>query len=334
MNCLKQNYLNLFPCEFCTRAMFCSTECTNKAWARFHKYECPIIDGIFALFSESTHIILGLRTTIYGLTMFDKVEKLENLLKFTNVDNCSNAISEQLRFLSIYSHKVDESVLDCRQHSHSCAVLWYFLTLFTNLPHLLKTKEVEDLFLNMLFRFGVISASHSHSLESSLVAAAENYGTGLFVVSSLINHSCNPNVMRVTDYNRNVVIVRRNIKKGEQIFDNYGPHHLYQGLEERQRVLNHCYNFKCDCEACLFNFPIYESLSVPLKFKEKIIKDYKCIKSHDIDFIRQKITEYSKYLRETSETYPNYQICTVQNQLLKCFKALLLVKPVNLYQRL
>jgi SET and MYND domain-containing protein 4 len=50
-NCLIENDLTLIPCPSCTLSMYCSVQCLTAAYEKFHKYECPIIDALFKLFS-------------------------------------------------------------------------------------------------------------------------------------------------------------------------------------------------------------------------------------------------------------------------------------------
>ncbi len=49
----------------------------------------------------------------------------------------------------------------------------------------------------------------------------------MFPTLLLLNHSCEPNTLRInTNGNRVLMVAKRKIKKGEEITDNYGIHHL------------------------------------------------------------------------------------------------------------
>jgi hypothetical protein len=70
-------------------------------------------------------------------------------------------------------------------------------------------------------------------------------GIGLFLATSLMNHSCNANVCQVT-YGTSVVFrARRPIVKGEQITFCYKMPATRYSYEERQMTLLEDYNFKC-----------------------------------------------------------------------------------------
>ena len=58
-----------------------------------------------------------------------------------------------------------------------------------------------------------------------------------FPLSSLINHSCDPNVVRHYYSCNGVVRSIRTIMKGEELLDNYGYHYAVMPKEERQRKL-------------------------------------------------------------------------------------------------
>jgi hypothetical protein len=101
--------------------------------------------------------------------------------------------------------------------------------------------------------------------------ATENeLGGGAYPTISLCNHSCNPNVVRHSNGRMSIVRAIRNIKKGGEIFDNYGPHFLSHNFEERQKYLETQYFFRCNCEACSEKWPTADKL-------EEQVTRYKCI---------------------------------------------------------
>ncbi|XP_049772881.1 uncharacterized protein LOC126160714 [Schistocerca cancellata] len=86
-------------------------------------------------------------------------------------------------------------------------------------------------------------------------------GAAAYSFLSLINHSCDPNVVRNSHCGSTAVLrVIKPIKKGEQVFDNYGYHYATHSLEERQLHLSSQYFFTCMCEPCTGNWPLYVSL--------------------------------------------------------------------------
>lgn len=347
-NCLKPNYLHLLPCGHCTRAMFCSESCRQQGWLRFHKYECKIIDGIFSLFNKI--MVIAIRTALYSLTMFDDPEVLQNLIRDIDTETESafdldySNLTEEKHFRAIYAlatNESDRNVSDLFQRANLCAIAWFLLTNYSELNLILKTKDMEDLFLNCLFRFGQAAAVNYHTLSSmaktdALLADIEGmyspqqFGSGSFAFCSLLNHSCAPNVVRVGDGDTNVVIVNRIIKKGGQIFDNYGAHHCLDDLRERQKTLKDQYIFNCQCEACLHDYPLFRDFPIPAKFYTRMMNDTKRISSYDKEFAKTKFKEYKKNLIDYNNKYPCFEVCASQECFLACVRILMHDMPLEL----
>lgn len=86
-------------------------------------------------------------------------------------------------------------------------------------------------------------------------------GCGVFPSLLLLNHSCEPNTVRISaNGNQVLMFAKRRIKAGDEISDNYGIHHLSMTFEERQEALNRGFNFSCCCEACAKDYPRMKSL--------------------------------------------------------------------------
>lgn len=69
-----------------------------------------------------------------------------------------------------------------------------------------------------------------------------------------------PNVVRLSLNLKMCVVINRPIAKGGQLFDNYGYHHCLENRKNRQTELNDQYRFKCQCEACTNDYPLYQDL--------------------------------------------------------------------------
>lgn len=347
-NCLESNYLNLLPCNHCTRAMFCSKSCRQMGLERFHKYECSIIDGLLSFFTKI--MVIAIRTAIYSITMFDEPEELRNLVNTINVETESafdldyTDLTEEQHFRALYALATNESgrnVSDLFQRANLCAIAWFLLCDHTPLKFLLQTKDMEDFFLCMLFRFGQAAAVNYHTLAGMAQTDPLNsdmggkytpkqFGSGSFPLCSLINHSCAPNVVRAGDTDKNIVIVNRIIKKGGQIFDNYGAHHCLDNLWERQKTLKDQYIFTCQCEACLHDYPLFKDFPLPVKFYKPLMNDSERISNYDREFAKQKFPEYKKYLIDFNDNYPSFEVCATQEHFLACVRVLMGDMPLEL----
>ncbi|XP_077996435.1 protein-lysine N-methyltransferase SMYD4-like [Glandiceps talaboti] len=74
--------------------------------------------------------------------------------------------------------------------------------------------------------------------------------SAVYPTASLMNHSCDPNV--IASYRGNQLTIRatRKINKGQEILHCYGPHVKHMSKDERQRSLREQYFFDCHCTAC------------------------------------------------------------------------------------
>lgn len=88
-------------------------------------------------------------------------------------------------------------------------------------------------------------------------------GNGCYLFCSLLNHSCAPNVQRLNVANDKIaVIVSRPIRKGEQLFDSYRQQFNVQPKTLRRETLLRDYDFECDCEACINDYPTNKNLPI------------------------------------------------------------------------
>ena len=85
-------------------------------------------------------------------------------------------------------------------------------------------------------------------------------GFGIHPTLALVNHSCEPNTVKVQHGGKTILVAARRIEQGEQICDNYGPNFYTSPLQERKRELG----FACTCTACEENWPLLGKLSSTL----------------------------------------------------------------------
>ena len=127
-------------------------------------------------------------------------------------------------------------------------------------------------------------------------------GSGLFLFSSLLNHSCYSNVTRVTVENKLVLVVARPIKAGEQIFISYGFSSWRLPLKERRHFMKP-HKFKCDCVACTNDYPQMLQLA---KTDPKFIEPCFHLIAH-----QKAIAQFKKncnYITKNTKNQPCYEI--------------------------
>lgn len=201
--------------------MFCSQQCLEEASKNFHEAEVRLrcIDFTQKILLEALSICSGsfdkLQTLIDdpalgSKTVFDydwnlasnAKNKMHGLIAMNSLQ--LGPISDELRYVD------DHPVLN-----------------------LFESAREKQIGRNFMSRVGRILTVNCYSLdwrtpkqaddESALERATTmKVGSALLIFGSLFNHSCAPNIDRMIVDNSFVFIVRRPIRKGEQLFISYG----------------------------------------------------------------------------------------------------------------
>ena len=96
--------------------------------------------------------------------------------------------------------------------------------------------------------------------QSWLVGQTRPVGCALEPSLVLLNHSCDPTMIRVNTGSSTLCFASRDIKAGEEITDGYSFSYDITGGEERRRYLADKYQFSCSCPACEQAWPTYQHL--------------------------------------------------------------------------
>ena len=105
---------------------------------------------------------------------------------------------------------------------------------------------------------GVVQCPPGHSW---MLGQTRAVGCALEPTMVLLNHSCDPNMVRVNIGHNTVAFAARNIKKGEEITDCYSYPYDVTAKEERRQYLEDKYKFSCSCVACNENWSTASHLS-------------------------------------------------------------------------
>jgi hypothetical protein len=237
VNCFKSNMFNVIPCDSCCSAMFCSKDCKDIAWEKFHHYECEVADAINELFVEKNTI--GLRTFFEALSIFNN--DLSALKEFTESIKLSKATVLGFDFSKMNKLEKKKSLLHSIDALHAgdspisndgdfvqtcTSVVLINLILNHSKFGLSLNEEQREIFREFTLKHSLIGIVNAHYLygayEENNEIKFDNIGSGLFPFASLLNHSCAPNVSRIDFQLKIHFIVKRPIKAGEQLFDSYG----------------------------------------------------------------------------------------------------------------
>ncbi|XP_058836425.1 SET and MYND domain-containing protein 4-like isoform X2 [Topomyia yanbarensis] len=310
--------------------MFCSEICLQRAYESYHRIECPVIKHMQSLFTKV--ILMALRTTTMAISTFDyNLEELQQHVEMLGETSSNpfdldwgNAHAKDI-YSTIHGLATNQKIRypsDLIQRSIYSIVMSSALLSNTPLNSLCGSNESHrNLIRLLIFRHAQTSPVSMHSTgyinycpnEEDPFQSAK-LGCASFPILSMLNHSCAPNLTRLTLPTGQVAaILNRPIKKGGQLYDDYGYHHCIETLYERQIGLLQRFNFKCQCEACINNYPLYYHLK-RLKLSPGH-KNFGTLEWDDIAKAVKKIPQLCKFLNEYDNQYPNFEL----NSSLFCF---------------
>jgi len=282
------------PCWFCAKVRFCSDICRVEAWERFHKVECQqldlILDSTLGKMAMLSMRILTSSGKIYLDYIIQKLAEEEEGRKGLQDSNRRLAFNEEEVYDAADYRTIYSLVTNARQRGvgdlfKRALMALYLLRILEATPFFYNGgSDPRNVKLADKVAMGAVLLRHLQNLpcnahevsemellggggggstgssSSSSSTACNEIGAAVFGCLSLLNHSCDPNVVRHYYSCNGVVRSIRTIKKGEELLDNYGYHYAVMPKEERQRKLYNQYYFRCDCLACGQNWPIYQNL--------------------------------------------------------------------------
>ena len=186
-----------------------------------------------------------------------------------------------------------------------------FFILYNGKNKLLNLEERKTTYLNNAEK-KIDFTEVKNIIDSSKYSASRNIfyennlGVGLWGYTSIMNHSCNPNVNNFSIGDFMFCFAIRDISFGEELNTLYFSNTSHYLLRQEKSKIN--WNFNCSCEFCLYdnnkindiNKDYYEnSMKEFFEFKDDK-------KNHENN--RNKFIEFEKFLREKESVLTRYEI--------------------------
>ncbi|XP_054001166.1 SET and MYND domain-containing protein 4-like [Hylaeus anthracinus] len=289
-NCLELSWANI-PCDYCIYAMYCSEECKILGWKKYHDMECSVYPCMMKM-NFSTSQLFSLRLAIQAMKEASSIQELREELK--EVDDCNdsctkgfskNGIFEGDKYRSLWgldTHKEDaKDRLFIR--SLNASFILYILATYTNMfgnplkkdiSMLAETPDVTFIG-SLILRHQQLIPCNRHGISEMPIPEMHPLSRGSAIMPSMcfINHSCDPNIARITRSGYMIMSALYPIEKGEQIFDSYSQLYVYVPKAVRQKYLLEKYYFQCNCLPCQENWPLFNDLKscVNLDLKKEIL---------------------------------------------------------------
>jgi hypothetical protein len=141
-------------------------------------------------------------------------------------------------------------------------------------------------------------------------------GSAVYPLADSLRYSCDPNTNQVLVSNKIVTYVCKPIKKGSQLSRNVFSTFAENGpTEERRKLLSGFFNYHCDCEACVKDWPMLEAMrSADPLFK---YPDIRAFAPHDQ--AKRNVARNNEYVnRNFKEHEPTQEVyITIKNNLVE-----------------
>ncbi|KAF7988261.1 hypothetical protein HCN44_007793 [Aphidius gifuensis] len=261
--CKKQSWSSI-PCNNCAHVVYCSENCKINADNDYHRVECKIIPYLLA-FGIKDKYLLALRIAIMGMLEGpDKIPTIEDLLSFApRTRGFMNGrlrpdVHTSVAFMqtSISINLIDQECVSLAD----CFIMSYFLLIHMDSLPSGHDGDLQDLksrkeFMNvveLIDKSVRVLMNNGHEVlmpQTDDINQQIHMGSALIVPFSLFNHSCQPMVIISRHGDQFIMKASCPIKKGQQIFTNYGVTWYCHDKQTRQEFLSF-YNFTCKCDAC------------------------------------------------------------------------------------
>ncbi|VVC29601.1 Tetratricopeptide repeat,Tetratricopeptide repeat-containing domain,Tetratricopeptide-like helical [Cinara cedri] len=311
------------PCPGCNRVAFCGDRCKRVALKSYHAIECPLLPTLFATGVSITCLIALRIITQQPLRYFVDLQPKLNHMQTP----CGKREPEKyVNLYNLVTHRRLRSVQDILHRTHVAAFYLYCLkktNYFAGCGGDIELLTDDQLFIGslLLHHLLLIQFNAFEVSELRLRRAADNenqetvfIGGSVYPTLALLNHSCDPCVVR---YHRGTSVIVQNIRDlcvGEAITENYGPMFMFQPKKDRQETLKTRYWFECNCIACCQDWPTWEQMKVntSLRIRCKNCKNAITVTTESMEFIAHcrvclKTTNLMATLKVLQDTEKKYK---------------------------
>lgn len=253
-NCCRSSGDTPLPCTECIESIYCNINCWNEARSSYHRWEC--VGNQMGLWDEVGIAYLAVRMLFKCTTTTDgnKLKEVQDLV--TNFSKVSPS--------DIISYGITAIML--RMYLSKFTPFFTFLNLdecskFYDFNCDLATENGRRLFVSSLLLRNILQLiSNGHAItkinaiannkNTLFIQQQDRIATAIYPSASMMNHSCDPNI--INSFLGHILITKatRDIAAGEEVFNCYGVDFRRMLRQQRQEKMKSQYCFKCNCVAC------------------------------------------------------------------------------------
>ena len=235
-----------YPCPHSPRVVYCSKRCQDGAKDSFQKYQSQI--DLYGMRQKDTKDGCSIFTSLSILTSKPASFWMENHSRFLLADSpeCewpTRNDSEVERMANMMDMCTNRDLVDYEKEArHSVTVVMLLRALRHTTWYEDSGLEVakedgglskeEVVMGRLLHKIRLIKDMNAHPIwgvelnpRDPTNVGTENIGQGLYTaIASFFNSDCNPNTIRINMGTQMFLVASKNIRKGEEITDNYCIH--------------------------------------------------------------------------------------------------------------
>jgi len=267
-----------YPCRCCPRVVFCCPECKKEAEGSYHKYQCQLdLYNIRVNDSKDGCSIFQSLSVIVSHPLSFWWTNMDEFLDPSPTGEWPVPVNDDVQKMSLLLQMAtnDDQVTPATHARHTLVVILLLrslrkTTFFEDSGYETPTGQLtpQELLLGkLIYRLRLVQDMNSHpvwgvSKSQKDKIGKDHIGAGMYTgIGSYFNSDCNPNTFRVNLGKKMLLIASKNIKRGQEVMDNYCIHFSELPTVTRRPWIQEHFLFHCECVACEDDWPTYSQLS-------------------------------------------------------------------------
>jgi len=275
-HCFKESLAPL-PSPTCTQTVFCCLRCQKEAMKSYHWRETKFMDVLFEHGLKKKEWFLALRAiTMHPISYFLEYISDNKVPHDPTYGANSNKVFHSDDFSSMYNLVGHHEQWEWREHAFKAFFALFFIRCLQKSNYFedlqspgLELGETELEIGALMVHLMEVATMNSHEvglLEASgdnnwLMGQTKAVGCSLDPSLVLLNHSCDPSIIRVNIGTSTVCYANRDLKAGAEVTNCYSLPFCTTEKIIRQPDLLKKYKFCCSCAPCLEGWPTFHQLS-------------------------------------------------------------------------
>lgn len=175
--------------------------------------------------------------------MIEFIENCRSSSQYEISQSCDSPISKYRAFFKLAAFVTEERILNLKK-----PVFFIFNSIMASskLNYKFETTASQRFLSHLIIQHGLILNTNSFGSEDE-----DSRIESLLLLTSYFNHSCLPNVAKLSRGNLSVIKTILPIKQGEQLYLSYINGEVFDMTKrERNNSLENTYGFGCTCKLC------------------------------------------------------------------------------------